>query len=107
MSQQKNDKNRWCVRLRKLTQHGFSYFVYNAFWTPSPTLPTTYKKSQYTFRRVHKSFHTLHSHTGTKKNILALCATYTVNIIIFPELKKITCTQQQPVPSINKQLSMV
>jgi len=37
------------------------------------------------------------------KKILALCATYAVNTIIFPELKKITCTQ--PVPSINKQLS--
>jgi hypothetical protein len=39
-----------------------------------------------------------------KKNIPALCATYTVNMIIFPELKKITCTQ--PVPSINKQQSI-
>jgi len=39
-----------------------------------------------------------------KKKVLAFCATYTVNMIIFPELKKITCTQ--PVPSINKQPSI-
>jgi hypothetical protein len=38
-----------------------------------------------------------------KKKILALCATYTVKMIIFPELNNVTCTQ--PVPSINKQLS--
>jgi len=47
------------------------------------------KKSQYTFCKVRKSFHTLHSQTGTiypwkikkkkKTNKLALCATYTVN----------------------------
>jgi hypothetical protein len=95
MSQQKNDKNRWCIRLRHLTQYGFLYFVYYAFWTPSPTLPTTYKISQYTFHRVYKSFHTLHSQTGTiyqweikkKKHTCSLCYLH-CEYNYFPRIKK-------------------
>lgn len=92
-SQQKNDKNHWCKSLRHLTQYGFSYCVYNAFWTSSPTLPTTYQKSQYTFRRVHKSFHTLHSQTGTihpweiKKKTCSLCYLH-CEYDYFPRIKK-------------------
>jgi hypothetical protein len=60
----------------------------------SVRVSTHYVHKQVTF--IHEKF--------KKKTIFALCATYTVNMIIFPVLKKITCTK--PVSSINKQLSI-